>query len=86
MPAGFNMMRYCNEEYDKLDAASQVELDDQKRIDILIEASNIVNDEMAAGINVFRKSIYGGSPRVHNFFPNGYSNIWWVQYAWVDQG
>jgi peptide/nickel transport system substrate-binding protein len=85
-PAGFNMMRYCNEEYDKLDAASQVELDDQKRIDILIEASNIVNDEMAAGINVFRKSIVGGSPRVHNFFPNGYSNIWWIQYAWVDQG
>ncbi|HVL24616.1 MAG TPA: ABC transporter substrate-binding protein [Thermomicrobiales bacterium] len=85
-PAGFNMMRYCNEDYDKLDAASQVELDDQKRIDILIEASNIVNDEMAAGINVFRKSIYGGSPRVHNFFPNGYSNVWWVQYAWVEQG
>jgi peptide/nickel transport system substrate-binding protein len=84
-PAGFNMMRYCNEEYDKLDAASQVELDQQKRIDILIDASNIVNDEMAAGINVFRKSIYGGAPRVHNFFPNGYSNIWWVNYAWLDQ-
>jgi peptide/nickel transport system substrate-binding protein len=84
-PAGFNMMRYCNEEYDALDAASQVELDQAKRIDILIEASNIVNDEMAAGINVFRKQIEGASPRVHNFFPNGYSRIWWVNYAWVDQ-
>jgi len=84
-PSGFNMMRYCNEEYDKLDAASQVELDDEKRIDILVEASNIVNDEMAAGIIVFRKSIYGASPRVHNFFPNGYSNVWWVQYAWIDE-
>jgi peptide/nickel transport system substrate-binding protein len=84
-PAGFNMMRYSNEEYDKLDLASQSELDQEKRIDILIEASNIVNDEMAAGINVFRKSIYGGSPRVHNFFPNGYSNVWWINYAWVDK-
>jgi len=84
-PSGFNMMRYCNPEYDKLDAASQVELDQQKRIDILIEASNIVNDEMAAGINVFRKSIMGGAPRVHNFFPNGYSSVWWIAYTWLDQ-
>jgi peptide/nickel transport system substrate-binding protein len=84
-PTGFNAMRYCNERYDELDAQARVELDEQRRIDLLIEASNIVNDEMAAGIIVFRKDIYGASPRVHNFMPNGYSEIWWVGYAWVDQ-
>jgi peptide/nickel transport system substrate-binding protein len=85
-PNGFNMMRYCNEEYDALIVPSQTELDVEKRIDILIEMSNIVNDDMAAGITVFRKSIMGGSPRVHNFFPNGYSNVWWLTRAWVDAG
>jgi ABC-type transport system substrate-binding protein len=79
------MMRYSNPEYDALVEASKSELDVEKRIDILTEMSNIVNDDMAAGITVFRKSIYGAAPRVHNFFPNGYSNVWWLTRAWVDQ-
>jgi len=83
-PTGFNMMRYCNEDYDALVEPSKAELDVEKRIDILTEMSNIVNDDMAAGITVFRKSIYGATARVHNFFPNGYSNIWWVTRAWLD--
>lgn len=83
-PEGFNMMRYSNPEYDALIEPSLTELDVQQRIDILIEMSNIVNDDMAAGITVFRKSIMGASPRVKNFFPNGYSNVWWVTRAWLD--
>ena len=83
-PNGFNMMRYCNEEYDALVEPSKAELDVEKRIDILVEMTNIVNDDMAAGITVFRKSIMGASPRVHNFFPNGYSNVWWLTRAWLD--
>lgn len=85
-PNGFNRMRYCNEEYDELDAQQLRELDQAKRIDLLIEQSNIVNDEAAAGILVFRKSIMGSNPRVHNFFPNGYSTFWGLPYYWVEQG
>lgn len=85
-PNGFNRMRYCNEEYDELDALQLRELDQEKRIDILIQQSNIVNDEAAAGILVFRKSIMGSNPRVHNFFPNGYSTFWGLPYYWVEQG
>ncbi len=84
-PAGFNNMRYCNEEYDSLIEASKRELDLEKRIDILIEMSNIVNDDAAVGITVFRQSISGAAPRVHNFFPNGYSSVWWLTRAWLDQ-
>ncbi len=83
-PAGFNMMRYSNPEYDALIEPSLTELDVDARIDILTEMSNIVNDDMAAGITVFRKSIMGASPRVKNFFPNGYSNVWWITRAWLD--
>jgi peptide/nickel transport system substrate-binding protein len=84
-PAGFNNMRYCNPEYDALIEASKRELDLEKRIDILIEMSNIVNDDAAVGITVFRQDISGASPRVHNFFPNGYSEVWWLTRAWLDQ-
>lgn len=83
-PNGFNKMRYSNEAYDELVEPSKQELDQEKRIDILIEQSNIVNDDAALGILVFRKSIYGAGPNVHNFFPTGYSGYWWLSRAWVD--
>jgi peptide/nickel transport system substrate-binding protein len=82
---GFNGMRYCNEEYDALDEQQLRELDVDKRIDLLTQQSNIVNDDAAAGILVFRKSIMGNAPRVHNFIANGYSTVWSIQYAWVEQ-
>ena len=84
-PAGFNRMGYCNPEYDELENQARVELDPQKRIDLLLEASNIVNDEAVVGIMVFRKSIVGSSPRVHNFFPNGYSTVWSITKVWVEE-
>ncbi len=84
-PAGFNLQRYCNEEYDALVQPSKTELDVEKRKDILIEMSNIANDDAAVGITVFLKDIVGASPRVHNFFPNGYDTVWWVTRAWLDQ-
>jgi peptide/nickel transport system substrate-binding protein len=84
-PDGFNRMRYCNEEYDALDDQQLRELDVDKRIDLLTQQSNIVNNEAVVGITVFSKGIMGGAPHVHNFIPNGYSDVWWVQYAWVDQ-
>jgi peptide/nickel transport system substrate-binding protein len=84
-PDGFNRMRYCNEEFDRLDDLQLRELDVDKRIGILTDQSNIVNDDAAAGIIVFRKSIMGNAPRVHNFIANGYSTVWSIQYAWVER-
>lgn len=84
-PNGFNRMRYCNERYDELDVQQRRELDQDRRIELLLEQSNIVNNEAAAGINVFSRDIFGSNPRVHNFLPNGYSNYWSFQWAWVEQ-
>ncbi len=83
-PNGFNSMRYSNPDYDALIEPSKTEVDQEARIEILQEMSNIVNDDAAIGINVFRQNIMGASPRVHNFFPNGYSAFWWLNRAWVD--
>lgn len=85
MPNGFNMMHYCNEEYDQLDAAASTELDEEKRRELLIEAANIENDEQAVGVLVFRKDVYAGSPRLRNFLPQGFLPFWWIRYAWFDE-
>ncbi len=48
-PQGFNMMRYSNPDYDALIQPSLTELDVEKRIDILIEMSNIVERRHGRG-------------------------------------
>jgi peptide/nickel transport system substrate-binding protein len=84
-PGGFNSMRYCNPEFDRLETAAITELDPQARIDLLIEASNIANDEVATGIIVFRQSIVGFQPRLQNYVPNGYSTVGTIGKVWISQ-
>lgn len=84
-PQGFNSMRYCNEEFDALDDQQQRELDAEARVDLLVELSNIVNDDAANGILVFRQEISGSTARVHNFFPSGFTLMWTMPYVWVEQ-
>lgn len=81
---GFNSMRYCNPEFDDLDRQAQQELDQDRRVELLIEATNIVNDDAAAGVMLFGESFIGARSRVHNFIPNGYSFLWSMPYVWMD--
>lgn len=83
--AGVNDMHYCNERYDELDALQLRELDPAKRIDLLIEQTNIVNDEQANSVLVFEKAVIAWQPRIHNFFPNGYSAYWSIPFVWVEE-
>ncbi|MGH2562318.1 MAG: ABC transporter substrate-binding protein [Thermomicrobiales bacterium] len=84
-PNGFNSMRYTNPEYDELDKQMLRTLDTEERIQAQIELSNIVNNDAANGILVFRQSATGHASRVHNMFPTGFSQFWSFTYAWVDQ-
>ena len=84
-PSGFNTQQYCNEEYDELSNAAQRELDLETRVQLISEADNIVNDEMAVGILVFGQSVAGAAPRVQNFFPNGYSAVWYMNRVWLSE-
>lgn len=81
-PVGFNVMHYCNKKFDQLQPQQLAELDQKKRVQLLVQQQNIVNDDAAAGILVFRKSIYGNRKTLHNFFPNGYSEIWSLPFWW----
>jgi peptide/nickel transport system substrate-binding protein len=84
-PDGFNRMRYCNPRYDELDDLQLRELDAGKRIALLTEQTNIVNDDAAAGILLFQQRISGYSPRVHNYFPNGFNSGWSLPRVWLEE-
>lgn len=84
-PAGFNSMRHGNPEYDELDRQAARALDLKRRVELLIEATNIVNNDVAAGVLFFNESIIGSRDRVHNFIPNGYALFWSLPYMWLDQ-
>jgi len=83
--AGFNDMRYCNERYDELDAQQLRELDPERRVELLIEQTNIVNDDQANSVLVFSRAVVGFQPRLHNFIPNGYGRFWSIPFVWVEQ-
>ncbi len=76
-------MHYCNEEYDALIEPSKAALDPDERANILVEMSNIANDDAAVGITVFLKNVYGAGQRLHNVFPNAYSIVWWITKTWI---
>ena len=83
-PAGFNEVKYCNPEYDRLDDLQQRELDPAKRRELLIQGANILAHDIPMAPIVFDNGIYASSPRVHNYFPTGYSFNWSLQWAWID--
>jgi ABC-type transport system substrate-binding protein len=85
-PQGFNSMRYCNPKYDELalEAEKTLPRDGEERIAKLVEASNIVNDDQAAGILVFRQQINGSRKTLHNYLPNGYSHLWGISFYWTE--
>jgi peptide/nickel transport system substrate-binding protein len=84
-PDGFNRARYSNPEYDRLNDEQLTELDPAKRRQLLIDQSNIINDDAAVGILFFIKDITGSTPRLHNFQPNGYSLLWSMPWVWVEE-
>ena len=80
---GFNFMKYSNPEFDERAAAANVEQDDAARRTLLVEASNIVNNDLPVGILNFRQDRFAiNSERVQNYNANAYGGyLWSVQYA-----
>lgn len=84
-PNGFNQTGYCNPEFDRLNDEQLLELDLEARNKLLIEQSNIVNDEVAIGMLFFDQAIVASSPRLHNYFPNGYGILASMPRVWVEE-
>lgn len=73
---GFNTMKYSNPKYDALNKQAQVEMDPDKRRQLLIQMSQIVWDDQPVAIYRFGQSNTAYSDQLHNVFVNDYSWAW----------
>ncbi len=82
-PVGFNDQQYCNPELDALGDQIEVTVDQAERTALMIQYSNIVNDDQPIGIINFDVAIAAWNNRLHNVFPNAWGGLG-VQYFWLD--
>lgn len=85
VPNGFNLTGWKNARYDEITPLATQELDVAKRIEMIIEQSNIVNDDAAMGIITFGRNIIANGARVHNYFPNAYGGFLTIPWVWLDK-
>ncbi len=84
-PAGFNLARHCNPEYDRLNDESILELDPEKRRELIIEQGNVSNDDAHYGHLLFGQSVVPMNTRVRNAFNSAFGNLWSLTDAWVTE-
>jgi len=84
-PAGYNMAFYSNPKYDQLDDEQLRELDPSKRKELLIEQSNILNEDLPWAPLTYIHVINATHPRVHNYVATGVASWWSILKVWVDK-
>jgi peptide/nickel transport system substrate-binding protein len=82
--AGFNVVRYCNEEIDELLAEARAEQDQDRRLELYTEFQNLIMADLPIAVLDFPRSISGINTRVHNVFPSTINErfnaeTWWVE-------
>ncbi|MGB3327745.1 MAG: ABC transporter substrate-binding protein [Thermomicrobiales bacterium] len=82
---GFNVSRYSNPEFDALNDQQLTEFDVAKRMAIIEESNNILNDDVAVGLMSFNKIAVGYQKRLQNYSPNAFSTFWDLPFVWVKQ-
>ena len=81
---GFNDMKYCNSALDEINAEAKRTFDEAARRELLIEATNIVNDEAPVMVLHFGKAISAYSDRLKNFKPSAWGGIP-LTYTWIQE-
>jgi peptide/nickel transport system substrate-binding protein len=80
---GFNMVKYCNERVDELNAQAKREFDPEERRKMVIEATNLVNEDLPVAVMHFSKANVGYTDRLQN-----YKRAPWglhFEYVWSQQ-
>lgn len=81
---GFNDMRYCNPDLDQINDEAALTFDEPERRDLLIEATNIVNDDLPVMVLHFGRAIVAYSDRLQNYKPNTWGGTP-INYIWIRQ-
>lgn len=81
---GFNDMKYCNPDLDTINDEAKRTFDEDARRALLIQASNIVNDEQPVAVLHFSQAHEAHNDALQNYQPT----TWGVDlpYVWIDQG
>jgi peptide/nickel transport system substrate-binding protein len=79
---GFNDMKYCNPELDAIHDEAKQTFDEEARRELLIQASNIVNEELPVLILTFGESLLAYSTRLRNFVPGPWGIP--IPYVWIE--
>ncbi|MGH2561959.1 MAG: ABC transporter substrate-binding protein [Thermomicrobiales bacterium] len=82
---GLNFMNYCNPVWDALDEQQKRQFDPARRVDLLVQQSQIVWEDQPVGVIRFGVARTGYNTRLHNFYPNGYGFLWSLPYVWVEE-
>jgi len=83
---GFNFMSYSNPEVDALLDKANRTIDPAARVETLIEANNLINDDLPIVVISFRYDRTAYNVRMHNFHPNAPGGLLWsLPYVWVEQ-
>jgi peptide/nickel transport system substrate-binding protein len=80
---GFNDMKYCNPELDAINAEAKRTFDEDARRELLIQATNIVNDEQPVAVMHFSQDHIAYSDRLQNFTPGPWGID--LSYVWIQQ-
>jgi peptide/nickel transport system substrate-binding protein len=80
---GFNDMKYCNPELDKIFDESKRTFDEDARRDLLIQASNIVNDEQPVAVLYFDQGHSAYKDILQNYIPGPWGID--LSYVWIQQ-
>ncbi len=82
-PSGAQWYRYCNSEVDELLNAQSVELDSEKRTEMLFQVQSIINDD-AYTIHLFKNvQVYAVTADLQNFVLHPFANFYWNPQEWV---
>lgn len=80
---GFNDMKYCNPELDKINAEAKRTFDEDARRELLIQASNIVNDEQPIAVLHFSQAHAAYNDALQNYKPSTWGTD--ITQVWIQQ-
>jgi peptide/nickel transport system substrate-binding protein len=81
---GFNMVKYCNEEVDAINEKAKRTFPLEERRELVIQATNLVNNDLPVGVTHFSRLIVGFSDRLQNYKPGPWGGVP-LGYVWIQQ-
>ena len=78
---GFNVVKYCNPHVDAIFDEAKRTFDLETRRELLIQATNLINDDLPVAVLFFGTTSVGYSDRVQNFKPTAWGMD--PRYIWI---